>query len=744
MRKRFEYITGVDAENREAYIKSAWISSSNDQWDEEVKKHRGANRPAMTFNLLNLVVKQIIGDYRQNKMAISVLPAGGVATEESAEIIAGLIRHIERDSKAEESYTNGLECSARGNIGYFRVVSDYEQDEVAAQKLLIKPVKNPLTVYCDPAAKRVDRSDARYYLITEIMSKEEFKQLYPEAEENGWDIVDTSSDDLSDWGDDEQIRICEYFTKETRKVRLVLFDNGATIEIDNDEEIKALESINIHKIKERMVDRPYVKWRKCTGTTILEEADYKIPYIPIIPVLGEEVNLEGKTALRSAIYYAIDAQHSYNYERSASIERSALAAKAPWLVTQKQIELWRAQWDNANTTPQPYLIFTPDERMPTGPQRIEPPAASSADVQNSQNAAQDVQRTTGVFDSQVGAKTNVLSGVGLSEQQSQGVTSTFVFLDNLRAAIEFCGRILVDWIPQIYDSERTIRIINAEGDVEMIKINQNKQNPVLGVTEVLNDITLGKYDVIVTAGKAFASRRQESVEAMLKWAQSFPQQAPLIADQILENMDVPGGEVMAARIKRSLPPQVVDDPDSPEGQQAAQAAAQQQQQQQMMLQSHMQLQQGKQQAEMAKTQATMVKAQAEVVKAHADTQTALIQAHAHQGEQAAQVLDNTRMQPVQAQPAIQLEVKKSPEDAQRDNEIHQGISAIAEHLALAHHENTSHARATHELLGHVAQSLTHGHQAIAEQMKRQNELAAVPTVAVRDKTGRIVGSRKDV
>lgn len=748
MRQRFEHVCSVDSDNRDNYIKNVEISSSANQWDEEVKKRRGANRPALTFNLLNGVVKQIIGDYRQNKLAIKILPSGGPSTEEVADILGGLIRSIEMDSKADHAYTNALECSARGGFGYFRVMSEYEADDVFNQKLLIKPIYNPLTVYFDPAAKRITREDAQYCLVTEVMSKAEFKRLYPQAEEQGWDIIDIDSDNMDEWTTDDQIRICEYFIKETIKERLVAFDNGAVVSIDDNKEIEALQQIGWNPVKERQANRTNIKWYKCNGSHILEQRTFKTKYIPVIPVLGEEINLEGKTLLRSSVFYGIDAQLSYNYERSTAIERSALAAKAPWIVTAKQIEMYRDQWDNANNTPQPYLVHQPDPQMPQGPQRIEPPSPSGADMQNAQVAAQDVQRTTLVFNSQLGEKSNILSGVGLSEQQSQGATSTFIFPDNLRTAIEHCGRILIDWIPLTYDTERVVRTINTEDDIEMQTINQKQQNPLLAVTEVLNDITVGKYDVVVSAGKAFASRRREAVDGMLQFAKVFPQQAPLVADLMIDNMDVPGGEVMAARIKRSLPPQVVNDPDSPEGQQAMQQAQAQQQQQQTMqqqlMQAHIQTEQGKQQAEMAKSQASVIKSQAEVVKAKADTIQAVAETHQQSKEHVMELLDNDRMNEKlpssygSRQEDISHAHKKDEEHARNTDEIKQMLGGLAQHLVASHEIHQEHTGQLHELLGHVAQ----GQQQIGQALQQQNQIAAAPTEAVRDKTGRVVGSRK--
>ena len=712
MRRRFEHVCSVDEINRENYVRSTKISSSNDQWDELVKKRRGSDRPALTFNMLNLVVKQIIGDYRQNKMQIKVLPSGGPATEDIADIWGGIIRNIETDSNADEAYTNALECACRGNIGYIRILPKYVSDDTFSQKLVIQPIKNPLTVYVDPLAKLRTRSDAEYMFVSEMVSKDEFRRMYPKAEEMGWDIVDLNSDGAGDWGNDNEIRIMEYFTKKRIEARLVAFDNGACIQIDDDKEIEALEQIGIKPVKERTAERINIQWRKCNASHILEERTFKTKYIPIIPVLGEEVNIEGKTMLRSAVYYGVDAQHSYNYERSTAVENSALSAKAPWKVTHKMIEMWRDLWDKANITPQPYLIYTPDPSVPNGPERIEPPTPSTAAMQNSQAASLDIQRTTGVFNSQVGEQTNVQSGVGLSEQQSQGQTSTFIFLDNLKAGIEQCGRVLVDWSPEYLDTDQVIRTINSEDDIEMQHINQKQENPLLGVTEVLNDIRVGEYDVICTAGKAFASRRREAVDSMLKFAQHFPQQAPLIADLMIKNMDIPGGDVMAERINRSLPPQITTDPDSPEGQQAAKQAQQKQQQQEQMqmqlVQGKLKAEEGKNQASVIKSQADVQKSNAEVVKAKSDIEIAKIEAHSAQIESTATMLDAHRQA---------AEPKEAAKPEQHDDEIKKMLTALAGHMVASHKQ-------------------------LSERMDNHEKILAAPVEATYDKSGKIVGSRK--
>lgn len=744
MRQRFGSAATAEKENREAYVTDTNFSASADMWPEQVKKLRGDNRPTLTFNRLNGVVKQIIGDYRQNKLAIKVLPSGNGATEDVADILAGLLRNIEMESDADSAYTNGLECSARGGFGYFRFITEYEGADSFDQNLIIKPIHNPLTVYFDPAARLITRADARWCFVTEMMPKGEFKKLYPNASDTGFSVAD-DSESMDDWGGDDndsEIRIAEYYTKEIVKIRLAAFDNGAVIEIDDDAQIEALEQVGWKLTKERDAERTNVRWRKVTGLEVLEERLYKTSYIPVIPVLGEEVNLQGKVRTRSAIYYAKDAQHMYNYWKTAATESVALSAKAPWKVTAKEIEGYEDQWDNVNSMPQPYLVFNPDPEHPQGPERIDPPNQPIGEMAMAGQAGIDIQYTTGVFDANLGQKSNETSGVAIGERQQQGATSTYIFIDNLRKSIEYLGRALIDWIRIVYDTERVVRIIGIEGDSDSETINQKQANPLVGITEILNDITVGKYDVVVETGPAFASRRREAVDGMMKFISALPQLGSLIADLAVKNMDWPGADEIAARLKRALPPQITTDPDSPEGQQMMQQRAQQQQQQQAMqqqaMQSHLQVEGSKVQADMAKSQASVVKSQAEVIKAKADV------IEATHGQKEAEHVDAAKpAAPAPQQHAgFQIQLVKSPEDhaheQQSSNDIKQMIGALTQHHIQAQNMNQQQAQQMHELMGHLANS----HAAVAHAINQSNHIAAAPTEAVRDKAGRITGSKK--
>lgn len=612
--KRFKTAMDAEFENRKNFLDDLKLSCADDQWPDEVKKLRGVHRPTMTFNRLNGVVKQIINDYRQNKLSMRVLPASGDASDDCAEIIGGLLRNIEAQSDADIAYTLALDSAARGGFGYFRIVTEYANDDVFEQDVRIKPIYNPLTVYFDPSARKCTREDAKWCFITEVIPREDFESMYPKV---SLDSIEGTGDTAA-WITSDGVRVAEYYEKINYETQIVAFDNGMVMEA-SDEEVAVLAQGGMIAVKKRNATRTKVIWRKMTASTIIEEPrEYKTKYIPVIMVPGEEVNVEGKTMTRSAIYYAKDAQRMYNYYRTAATESVALATKAPWLVTANHIRGYEQMWAQANTSPQSYLVYNPDGSMP---QRIEPANQPIGEISMAALASDDIKATTGLYDASLGARGNETSGKAILARQQEGDTANYHIIDNLTKAIELCGKVALDFVRITYDTERVARIITPEGEPQTVIVNQQQRDPLTGIINVLNNITVGKYDVVIDTGPTIATQKLELVNAMQQVLPSLPIVGQVAPDLIIKELPFRGAREIAERVKRALPPQVTEDQDDPEAQammQQAQAAQAEQQQQVAAIQ------QGKLQAENARTQATIATANANVLKAHADVQKELI------------------------------------------------------------------------------------------------------------------------
>jgi len=236
---------------------------------------------------------------------------------------------------------------------------------------------------------------------------------------------------------------------------------------------------------------------------------------------------------------------------SCDTEIVALAPKAPYLATVKQIAGHESQWKEAHRKNFPYLLVNWDDKAPGWPKREAPPQASSAMVEKIQMADQEIRDTMGLQKASLGMQSNERSGVAIQERKKEGDVGTFAFIDNLARSIEQLGRVLVDVAPGVLDTERIIRL-GLEGGLQKFEaINiETPEGP------IVNDLSIGTYDVVVTVGPSFTTQRTEARQSMSEFIQYYPQAAPLIGDLYAKSMDWPGADEMAERLEFLLPPEI--------------------------------------------------------------------------------------------------------------------------------------------------------------------------------------------
>lgn len=576
-------------------------------WPESIRSDReGENKPCLTLNRFPQFVRQVTGDIRRMNPSIKVLPADDKALSETADIYEGLIRQIEYASDASTIYERAAEQAAASSIGWFRVLTQYEGDDSFLQEIRIKGIRNPLSVYCDPTAEMPTREDAGYIFVTEQMTQDEFKRLYPKAK-----IVDAEHDDATDglehWHENDKVVVSEYYWKEPVTKKIVLMRNGTVLDKKDVPE-------GMDYVRQREVRSHKVMWAKITGHEVLEgPQEQPCRNIPVIAVTGEEWHVADRVHRSSVIRYAKDAQQMYNFFRSAQVEFAALQPKAPYIVTPKQIAGLETFWNQANRANRPYLPYNPDEKAPGAPQRATPPISSQAMFDQAMIAADDMKATTGIYDSALGNQSNEQSGVAIRQRQMESDVSTSIYADNMAKAIGACGRVIVNMIPKIYDTRRIVRTLSDEDKEEMTEING--QAIVDGFAVPVNDLTVGKYDIKVSVGPNYATKRQETAEGMLEFVRSVPGSAQIIGDLLVQAMDWPDAEKVAERLKRAMPPGLTQEDENP------QVAALTQQNQQLM-QALQEMQQApeyrKAQAEATEAEADAEKAQVEVLDGQLD------------------------------------------------------------------------------------------------------------------------------
>lgn len=556
---RFNQAWEADRFNREDALSDLKFVAG-DQWPQDVRAQREQQgRPCITINRMPQFIRQVTGDMRQSRPSIKVSPVDDQGDPEIARMYNGIVRQIERQSKADMVYTMAFQAAVACGIGHFRVATEYAKDSVTEQDIIIKPIQNPIGVFWDPNAKEVDRSDADWCFVVEGITEEAFKARFPKGILSPVGPDDGQTQTHLFWQNNDQTRIAEYWYKKPKKRILALMEDGKTVDLTEfKEELRQFLPIAIGsdgKPVQREVDGFEVEMCIVSGSEVLE-GPYKFPvsHIPIIPIVGEETVIGSQVVRSGLIRHAKDPQRLYNYWRSSAAEMIALAPKAPFLVTPGMIKNHRSMWDRANISPLPYLIYNPDPAAPGGmPQRVNPPSPPNAMWQEAQIAADDMKGTTGIYDAGLGAKSNETSGRAILARQREGDTSTYHFFDNLAYAIRRAGEIVCALIPKIYDTERVVRLLNEDGSEAWVRINQSTIAED-GQPIVINDLSVGKYDVTVSTGPSYNTQRVEAANAMVEFARAYPNAAPAMLDKIAKMMDWPEHEEIAARLKAMLPP----------------------------------------------------------------------------------------------------------------------------------------------------------------------------------------------
>lgn len=529
---------------------------AGEQWPEGVKNERNLDgRPCLTINRIPQFIRQITNDQRQNRPAIRVSPVDDKADIETAKILQGMIRHIEYNSSADTAYDTAFEGAVTKGFGYFRIITDYVDAKSFDQEILIKKIQNSFSVYPDPFSKESDGSDMNWCLIVDDVNKDDYDSMYGESELSQMQDWQGIGDQSEGWVSGKSCRIAEYFYKDYKETTIVLLSSGEVIEKSQAKKLPPEITI----INERKASIPTVKWLKINGIEILEETEWVSQWIPVVPVYGDELNVNGKRILEGVIRHAKDSQRMYNYWASTETEAIALAPKAPYLVANGQIKGFENQWKEANRKNHAYLTYNPVSTGGTvigAPQRntYEPPVQAVSNAR--MLASEDLKATTGIYDAALGNRSNENSGIAIQRRNAQSQTSNFHFVDNLSRSLKHAGRILVDLIPKIYDAPRAARILGEDGEQEIVRINEEFIKDGQLVTY---ELSRGKYDVAVDVGPSFATKRQEALTSMIDLTKTYPQIMGVAGDLLVKNMDWQGAQEISERLKKTLPPGVADD-----------------------------------------------------------------------------------------------------------------------------------------------------------------------------------------
>jgi hypothetical protein len=556
IRKRFAAAEEADSVLRKAAqddIKFAFVAGH--QWDGHLGQYRGS-RPKYEFNKLRPAIKQVINHFRQQTPAIKIR-----ATEEGdkdlADIREGLVRNIEARSRADDAYDWGVMYAITGGFGCWTVATEYADEGSFDQDIVIKRIPNPFSVHFDPSARELDRRDARYAFVETRLTRAQFKAKYPKAEICNFDGPGFDGAHMAEWWGNDDVRIAEYWYKQATKKTIHQLSDGRVVDAEEWDPV-ADEAANppidpqtgqpsgtpITIVQSREVTVDKVMMEIVSGKEILEgPTEWAGKFIPIVPVWGDLINIDGKDEWYGMTRMSRDSQTLYNFNRSNGVEVLAAQPRVPYWYTPKQAAGFEAQWRQMAVANPAGMPYNPDPDVPGGkPLRDAPPTFPVGMFQAAQIDDADIKGTSGIFQASLGEASNETSGRAIQARRQQGDTTTFDYTDNASRAIRYTGEIINDLIPHIYDTQRQLRILGEDGAEKFMAVNKPVFDQATGRWVKENDLGQGRYDVTVTTGPSYATQRMETLDAMMQLVQTGGPLQPLAFYLAVKNMDIAGAD----------------------------------------------------------------------------------------------------------------------------------------------------------------------------------------------------------
>lgn len=561
-----------------------FVTERGGQWDAaELQARKSEDLPCLEFNLLHSFVKQQINGMRQNRPSILVEPADTKSSVETAKILKGLVRDIEVNCGADMAYDTAVSSAAYRGIGFIRVVADYVDDQSFEQEPKILTVHNADAVYIDPQSRELDGSDASWALVLSWVDRDTVAKQYGEDAVADFDSGDTN------WVNESEKTVClaEHFEIVRTEADLYLLPDGSTtFDLPPD-----VLPVSVRKsYKKRCV------WTKASGVKVLEQRDFVVPYIPIIPVYGMVVWVGSKRHVFSMIHHAKNAQKLFNLYKSGEAFMLAESMREQWITPVQAIagiEDDRGQnpWSNPSGSKILYYNHVEDasgQALPA-PQIKPVNAALPAIMSNMDKAQQLIEQQLNMQPAAMGANVSQQSGKAIQLLQQRADVSQFHLIDNLNKSLEWLGVILIAMIQALYDVRMVKRITGNDGKAKTVTINEQSDSD-QAIDGLLNNVTVGRYDVRISTGASYVSQRQEAQDRIQELVRAVPQLGQVAPDLLVGLFaDLPEIEALAERLKRSLPPQLTAEDangEDPKVQQVmAQAKAQMDQLQQALQQA---------------------------------------------------------------------------------------------------------------------------------------------------------------
>ena len=556
-----------DGDNRRLAKEDLLFREGENHWDNNYVTSETQQSPELVINFTDTLVGRVVNSIAELETRGKCHPIADGADTERADVINGLGRHVEYRSSASVAYDNATDCAVSMGWGWFRLLAEWAAQDSFDKEIRIAPIMDPFTVYPDPGAVMPTAQDMRWCLLSVKQSRVEFKRLNPGVDLIPWNDVGRD-EGRTDWEDKEEIRIAQYFrifdkTETLYQLKTADGRKFGVFKSDMPSE-QQLRRIGAEIIDEREGTRSQVQLFHLNGSKVVSREILPGTFIPVVRVQGNARSIDGRIYRRGMVRTLQDPQRMVDYGEVAKIKRLGLTVMSKYIAAEGQLD-GHPEWTDANVLPIPTLTYKPVTKMTEQGEVLLPPPQAIPPAQVEAGFSEFVQ----------GMRSNLLAIAGMpnepGQDQQQGQTvsgralqrrdklsdqSHSQYYKNKKLAVAHGWRIMLDWFPPYYSEERMQRIIGGDGKPQMVTLNQE----VLGAdgeSSIKNDLSVGRYDVVMEAGPSYETMREAGSEDLIELVTSPGPMGEIVAktaaDLVFRSMDGIYTEEIADRLAAQTP-----------------------------------------------------------------------------------------------------------------------------------------------------------------------------------------------
>lgn len=570
---RFAMAVEAEAPNERRAKDAMLFREGENHWNQEVATSASQESPELVINFTDTLVTRVNNSIADLETRGKCHPVGDGADTETADVCNGLGRHVEYRSEAQVAYDMATDASLTAGWGWFRLLTEYAAPNSFDKEIRIAPIMNIFSVKVDPSAIMPTACDMRWGFVVSTIKRTEYKRLYPRMELTPW--VDIGRDDYAgDWENKEDIRLAEYFRILDKSDTLYqIQDSQGNLYTSFKDELPTPEQMAevgpngngpFRIINERESSRAQVQLFHLNGTRVV--AREKIPgqWIPLIRIQGNARNIDGMVYRRGMVQTLMDPQRMVDYGEVAKIKRLGLTPQSPWVAAEGQLD-GHPEWTDANRDPYTVLTYKPitvttaqGEQVLPPPQRQPPAQVEAGFSEFVQGMRSNLLAIAGMPNEpgQDQGQGQVVSGRALQRRDKLSDQSHSQYYKGKKLAVAHAWRIMLDWFPHYYSEARMQRIIGGDGKPQMIKLNEQVMGAD-GVATVKNDMTVGRFDVVMEAGPSHETMREESADTLVEIVTSPGPMGEIVAktapDLVFRSMPGLYTEEIADRLAAQTP-----------------------------------------------------------------------------------------------------------------------------------------------------------------------------------------------